>query len=1175
MKPVSFLRSAILAGVFLLAFAKASALRADPPKILEFRTQEVNQKLYFHLRLERPADMTRAELRLRRWGWDPFNMDFTEPSLRPRFVPQDAGARLVYTRERMEEGFDPRFDFKDKEKFDPKDDKDPPKVEPAKDKDEPKQDPGEKNGKGKDRNTGDVIEVYGVFTGKKATEFLLLYPKDSGKNEDPRKLSLKQLLDRKSLWAEEKITLDPAKAKTVAAPNKGRDVNRPIDANDLEGNWAFCQAQHFALLESQTTEFGFYSFGRETTARVYKVRTPQPPWRPWMGNRGGGHHISQLYEVTTGAAAITESLALQRMRDRNFIGNKAEPRTVPIDSVRGVDIDEHPWVKMMGDKKPAPEPLAKMIPHDNYYITFRTFAKFLETTDLLDQWGTSIARAYEVNSRDHRIKQKIEQQICLKSTGLARIFGPAVIKSLAITGNDPYLREGSDLSIIFQVSNGFLFDAGTTPNLDEAKTKWGKALVQDKQKYAGITINSYVTPLREVSLYRASFDGYQVFSNSGVAMRRIIDAHQNKAKRLADSLDFQYMRTVFRADDKAEDGFIFLSDAFIRNLVGPQVRIKERRRLEAMTSLHMVTSGAMYTAWETGKPAQSHDHILATTGMDPRELFSPDGNAVVWNAEQKIAVSSFFNTQHFATPLVEIPIDKVTQNEAREYSMFRDQYMGLWRQFFDPIGIRLSLAKDQVKTEIYILPLVRTPQYNELRRVAGNGTIKLDSSFFSDKALVQYLMHLSPDLWDHGGIFGGGFGDSMITDLALRSWLGDWFTVRLDDSPVYGKLLERHIRREMFPEERHDFIEDLELAFQMPLVIGFDIRSPLMFAGLLTGVRKTVENTLPGVVDWTPLKEQYKGAHIVRIKANGEQASRRGLIRGEERRLNPEFFYAMIDGGFYLSFQEAPIKDIIDRSVALKEKKDKGEKIEVNTSLHFGPKAAVQSKELLNMYLEWETHRRAHTNNRLLYALFKSNVVGPQDDSPAVEAAALQYLGFVPVSPDLAPFRYDFQKEEVVNLRHGTVRQPRFAGSIDAGSPMAQMLEEFEAIRADLRLREDGIHTTLTFRKNDKAAIKKAVTPDPKPAEKKKKAEGNTRVEKKFMIVPWLEDRAITIDGDLTDWDSLTVPPIALTAVEVGRPKRAAVSVPNSITAYAAWCSKGILLAADAVLDGSEFNQSS
>ena len=145
-----------------------------------------------------------------------------------------------------------------------------------------------------------------------------------------------------------------------------------------------------------------------------------------------------------------------------------------------------------------------------------------------------------------------------------------------------------------------------------------------------------------------------------------------------------------------------------------------------------------------------------------------------------------------------------------------------------------------------------------------------------------------------------------------------------------------------------------------------------------------------------------------------------------------------------------------------KDKKN-GEKVEVNSSRYLGPKAAVQSKELLKQYLEWETHRRAQINNRLLYALFKSNVVGPADDSPAVEKASLQYLGFVPVSPDLAPFRYDWQKEEVVNLRHGSTRQPRLAKGIDNKSQLSQLLEEFASIRADLRFREDGIHTTVTM----------------------------------------------------------------------------------------------------------------
>ena len=99
------------------------------------------------------------------------------------------------------------------------------------------------------------------------------------------------------------------------------------------------------------------------------------------------------------------------------------------------------------------------------------------------------------------------------------------------------------------------------------------------------------------------------------------------------------------------------------------------------------------------------------------------------------------------------------------------------------------------------------------------------------------------------------------------------------------------------------------------------------------------------------------------------------------------------------------------------------------------------------------------------YALHRANVV-TKDATPAqADAIAHRFLGFVPVSPDLAPFRYEWQKEEVINLRHGSVRQPKLAKGIELTSPMGQMLEQFATIRADLRFREDGIHTTLTMKR--------------------------------------------------------------------------------------------------------------
>ncbi len=194
------------------------------------------------------------------------------------------------------------------------------------------------------------------------------------------------------------------------------------------------------------------------------------------------------------------------------------------------------------------------------------------------------------------------------------------------------------------------------------------------------------------------------------------------------------------------------------------------------------------------------------------------------------------------------------------------------------------------------------------------------------------------------------------------------------------------------------------------------------------------------------------------------------IANDSKRRFSPAVYYVLIDHGFYLSLQEAPLKDLIDRSVALKEGKatPSGAQAELSSSLYLAPKAAVQAKGLLRQYLEWEAHRRVRMNQRLLYALFRTGVVGPADDSATVENAALQYLGFVPVSPDLTPAQFDPLKDEVVNPRHGTLRQPKLQAGIEPNSPTGRLLEELGTIRADLRFREDGVHTTVVIRKQNR-----------------------------------------------------------------------------------------------------------
>jgi hypothetical protein len=169
----------------------------------------------------------------------------------------------------------------------------------------------------------------------------------------------------------------------------------------------------------------------------------------------------------------------------------------------------------------------------------------------------------------------------------------------------------------------------------------------------------------------------------------------------------------------------------------------------------------------------------------------------------------------------------------------------------------------------------------------------------------------------------------------------------------------------------------------------------------------------------------------------------------------------MIDGGFYLSFNEAMMHEVIDRAAAAKE--GKAETVEVNSSLYLSPGAAEQAGALVRRYLERQTSRQALANEPVWYLVYRSGLVPQGADATRAQDAAFRYLGFVPVSPDGAAYEYVAKTDEVVNQRHGSLRKPQLHKELADDAPLGKLLEQLRSIRADLRFREDGVHTVLTL----------------------------------------------------------------------------------------------------------------
>jgi hypothetical protein len=347
--------------------------------------------------------------------------------------------------------------------------------------------------------------------------------------------------------------------------------------------------------------------------------------------------------------------------------------------------------------------------------------------------------------------------------------------------------------------------------------------------------------------------------------------------------------------------------------------------------------------------------------------------------------------------------------------------------------------------------------------------VRLDLSRISPNTIAQFLMHLSPNVGERGGVLeflgmggprGGATGDLMTLVTSALDPVGKWVLVRADDSPVYGELanlLERMDERQNVDTERI-----ARLVFQMPVMVGMDVKNPLTFAAALAAARTSVMKALPGAVTWEPQEKPYKGVSLVQIKATNAGMGQVGFAppRGAKDPFLPAVYYAMIDGAFYLTPSEGMLRDFIDRAQTKGE--GKGETVEVNSSLYVAPGAAKLTRGLIQKYLEKQVHEQALASAPIWYPLYHSGLVPTEADAAAVNALADRYYGFVPVSPDGAPYSYDRRTDEVINERHGSPMRPKPHQALAENAQIKQLLEQLKTIRADLRFREDGIHTTLT-----------------------------------------------------------------------------------------------------------------
>jgi Leucine-rich repeat (LRR) protein len=976
--------------------------KADEPEIRELRTQQVGEMTYFHVRLRPPADLEA----FRDEPGAPTEVRRRALARLPLLVPQDKAATAVYQRVLLRDYF-PSVGFTE--------------YTPV---------------------LIDGLEFVGKATGAKA-DLLLIYPR-AGSGGLPRGLPTGDApteAEARQGWSEVKIALDFDKAKQVTGVKKSpaRTPETAPARDDLEGLWAEAQAARFAALHGQTAEFGFYNIAAQATGRKYAIRAPI-----LEGSKQTAPRLvhQQLFETMSGGSALVESLASQRMLALHM--EERKHRTIPLDQVGGVRVPDHPWERMLVSRKdPEIDPTARLVPHDQYFVSFRNVPALVSFEELLELWGGNLLRALQIHDRDHELRARYEKQLCLKSAELSKTLKPGWIREVAITGTDPYLVEGTDISVILHVAERERVLAALEPYLDQARKEYGAELREAKTDYGKITIESFTTRLREVSLHRAVVGEFIVYSNSPVALRRILNVHAGDTKALADALDYRYLRTCLRRAEAPESGFMFLSDAFIRHMVSPACKIKLKRRLEARMGLALVAHGALYVAWETGRLPADHAAFLAESTIRSKELEMPEGEGAVWDGKAGAATSAVYNTLQFSTPLVELPIDRATPAEVEGYASFNREYSRLWQRYFDPAGMRYTQRGNKTQLDVLILPLVRNETYDWIRNLAGTGTTPLNLAAIPPNTVFQFLSHLN----------GVGFAQPAPPPPG-------WLIARVDDSPLFKELADVWVQMSLQHSDEEPLRQAARVAVRLPVVGGADKSHAEGFRALARLVIQGNEELKIREDEST----RYKGVAIEHFRFDDESPFVRWLnARVADRKdvLKASLHYAVIDNGGYVSFSEAALHQMIDRS---QQSKPAGSKVvDVGTSVYLAPGKAKRMRPLVYGVMEWETHIRALANGSCWNALYHGNLI--TDDMPDEKRrnTALRHLGFIPASPDGVAYRYDRHRDDVVNQRHGSLRAPRLHHSPHEEMPLARLFEQLQTFRSDLRLIGDGVRTTVLF----------------------------------------------------------------------------------------------------------------
>jgi len=830
---------------------------------------------------------------------------------------------------------------------------------------------------------------------------------------------------------------------TVAVPAE------PTGAESLYRQWARQQNLYFAALLRYYPEESFYQYCLLQSPARYGVEPPPLP----LPAVDRAQIETNLYQVFTGSHAIQEALQRQVLKS----GSRSSDLNVHVSRLRPPELKSLAYKELLEAKRtreqiePRVAEVAALIPEDQYLLQFNSLRALGEMLDFALQWGGNVQRLTTVQAKDDCVQQKLEDQLCVRRDELARLFGDAVLGETVVTGADPFVNEGSDVTLILRVKQPALFRAAAAGWLAQARQAHPD-LAEAEFNYRGHKIAARYTPDRLVSSFVAEHQEYVIYSNSHRAVRRSIDAATGAAPALRDALDYRYVTTLLPPAAAANAGYFFIPEAMIRRMVGPAWKISEKRRLECYNNLVMLNNASLFYRLEAGRSPRSLSELIEGRFIDPEKIVCPHGGVYAFDAAHDACTCSLHNRLKYLAPNAELTVLNVSAGEQAEYDRYKQRYEAFWQGLFDPIAVRITVDR-RLKLETCVLPMANGSLYQRLRGLVDRqpkafDTGRLAASTIGSLLLVPGRKAVADAVRDLPGVAEVLRAHPTLADL---SWLGDGVGLHVCDGQSILEIDPTELHPLQLPLLGNCSLDQQGIAIaalvmlKMPMYATIDVENREQAGQMLDRLSREVV---------------LKGTNLAGIRVTSD------AYRLPDYKQHPLYVFSVQVYAVKLRLHVAVVNDQIalaTKPEILRQVIDAAQAsaatpvAPAHWLLRFNRQALVRASDDAQLYWEEKARIACHRNISSIFNL-RQLYGAPMDQIARLSETKYGVRYFC---PDDGDYRFDADHNQVLCTVHGNREQSRQAPQAGRKTSFRRFVEGVDEVTAALRFQDDALLATV------------------------------------------------------------------------------------------------------------------